>query len=169
VRQRAAEVPALAGCLAASQPVATVGQGASSTELRAINADPQAARAARRQARADRRLGGAALSRNPAITMPPEVRREVLAGRLDLRAETVLVALAQRTPFRIEVVHAVPAEAAAGMPARSVLVGLADPPGPTWFRTHLSPGYRPSEIARPGPRTEWLTWSFSAAPPPVLK
>jgi hypothetical protein len=169
LRQRAAAVPTLAGCLASSQVVAAIGSGASATELRAITADPAAATAAREQALSDRRLGGAALTQNPAVSMPDEVRRELLAGRLDLRAETVLVTLARRTAFRIDALQAEAAEAQAGMPARTVALRLPSPPGPGWFRAHLSHDYRPIKIVRRGPDIEWLTWSFQIAPPPVLR
>jgi hypothetical protein len=137
--------------------------------MRAITADPEAAAAARRQEVADRRLGAAALTQNPAITIATGVRDQLLAGRLDLRAETVLATLARSTAFHIEAVRAEPAEADAGMPARSVALRLAHPPGAGWFQSHLSSDYRPIGIMRTGPRVEWLTWSFRVEPPPVLK
>jgi hypothetical protein len=168
LRRRAADSPALAGCLLSSLPVAVVRDGARTTEVRMItrSSDPAAAR---QQARADRRAGGAALTLNPAISMPADVQRVVRAGQLDLRAETVLVALARLAPFAIEAVRTEPAEAAAGLPARSVLLRLPAPPTGSWFRTHVAAGYRPSTVLRAGPHTEWLTWPFEIAPPSVLK
>jgi hypothetical protein len=167
VRQRAERQPSVAACLASSLLDVSVGTGGTVAELRGITADPAAAAAVRAEALADRRLGGAALADNPAISMSAEVRRELRAGRLDLRAEAVLALLAGRAPIRIAAIRGYAGELRAGLPARTVAIRLAQPARFDALLAHISRDYRPSDIVR-RLRVEQLTWPFRTEPLPVL-
>jgi hypothetical protein len=168
LRTRARTEPELAGCLATSLAVARFGRGVDLSEVRQITTDPAATSRARQAALADRRRGGSALATNRAISMPAAVRSAMLAGALDLRAQTVIAALATNGPLRIRDVVSDPAEALAGLPARVVDIDVGTGPALNDLLPSLAPGYRPASITPNGSGTFRLTWPFRATPPPVL-
>jgi hypothetical protein len=168
LRSQARGDRAVAACLASSVPIATFVAGADLSEVRQVTPDPAQTQQARQRSLADRRRGGAALAANPAIDATAPVRRALVDGRLDLRAETVLAALAQRERFRIVAVIAEPAEVRAAMPARTVQLALTSRPAFDAVLAGLSGDYRPLIIRPPSGDTVAATWSFRAAPLPVL-
>jgi hypothetical protein len=166
--QRAQQDPALAACVNSSIAVAAAGGGAGASELRVITSDRLATARARRQDLANRRQGGAALAANPAVSMSAQVRSELRAGRLDLRAEAVLAELSRHVPVRIDVIRDERVEAQAGMPARTVVIQLPDPTQLQPLLANVAAAYRPTVI-RVRPNATTLTWAFRAEPPPVLQ
>jgi hypothetical protein len=168
LRDRARREAAVAGCLAGSLPVALFGRGADETEIRQTAADVAAARRIRAKALADRRRGGAALIGNPALSVPAGLRRAVVDGGLDLRAETVLAELARLGPLRLGAVAADPAEVRAGLPARVVEIAV---PSPSALRSALAAtaaDFRPRAATTESGGAMRLTWPFRVSSPPVL-
>jgi hypothetical protein len=167
-RREATDDPELAACLAASLPVAVTGTGVDAAELRQVYSDPAAAATDRRTALARQRMGGAALAGNSAISMPPAVRSDLLAGRLDLRAETVLAVLSQQAPLRLKEIHAEPAEERAGLPSRQIEIRLAEPALLTRVLAGLAGTYQPSTTTTAACATT-LRWPFRTTPIPVVR
>jgi hypothetical protein len=166
LRRAAAGRPDLAGCLRNSVPVARFADGA---EVRRVTTDPAAAGRALAAARTDRQRGGAALLRNRSITAAPSVAAQLRAGRLDMRAETVLAVVAGRTEVHLVAVLGDPAELAAGYPARTVLITVPEPGALAAVLRAVSDDYRPRETTAGLGDSTRLTWPFRAAPPPVLR
>jgi hypothetical protein len=168
VRARARTDRALTQCLASALPVASFAGGTDVSEIRHVVADHARSNQARRTARADQRRGGAALAANSAITMSAQARRSLLAGGLDLRAQTVLVELAGQERLVLDAVVADPAEARAGLAARVVDLAPADPRRTDALLAGLSAGYRPRVVQLSSGAWQ-LTWPFRAEPLTVLK
>jgi hypothetical protein len=168
LRSRARGDRTTAACLASSLPIAAFVGGSDISEVRQVTPDAARTQQARLRSLADRRRGGAALAANPAIDASAPVRRSLVAGRLDLRAETVLAALAQHERFRVVAVIAEPAEARAAMPARTVELTLTRRPAFDAVLAGLFGTYRPLIVRPTSGDTARVTWSFRAAPLPVL-
>lgn len=161
----------LAACVQRSLPVARFAAGTAAVDVRAVVADVAAATRQRAQDAAARASGGAQLAQNAAITMTPAQRQVVVAGGLDLRAETVLAQLGQRVPVTVTALVPDPAEAAAGLPARTVDVRV-DPSAGAAVRTMLaglSPDFTPTAVHQIAPGTFRLRWPLQVTPVPVLR
>jgi hypothetical protein len=165
LREQAGDDATTARCLRSTIAVALARDGSTSVEVRLVTSDLAAAQRSFAAAAADRGRGGAAIGDNPRITMSAEVRTMLVNGGLDLRAQTTLVALASQHPLQLERIVADPAEAAAGLPARTVEVhGL---PADIGFSSQ-STAFRPAAVTPlPGGLVR-LTWSFTTAAVPVL-
>jgi hypothetical protein len=165
LRRAAADRPELARCLRNSVPVARFADG---VEVRQVTKDRVAADRSRATARADRMRGGTALLRNPAISASDAIKAQLRGGRLDLRAQAVLAQVAGRTAVRIVAVLGDPAELAAGLPARTVLISVQAGDQLRAVLRGLAAAYRPRSVT-PAAGGARLTWPFRASPPPVLR
>ncbi|MGN6607711.1 MAG: hypothetical protein ACTHMS_11975 [Jatrophihabitans sp.] len=165
LRAAAATDHAVQRCIDTSLPVAVVRGDGTDVEVREVSADLAAAKQQRARAAADRRRGGRALAANSRLTMSAAVRQQVEQGQLDLRAETTLVALSTQYRITLQRLVAVPAETAAGMPARTVEV--AGLPADISFAAQAT-AFRPAAVTPLAGGVVRLTWAFSTAPVPVL-
>ena len=115
---------ASAAAIATAVPVARFGSGATADEvgLMLAGATPARRDAAIASDRSNRLAADAALAANQAIQTGPTVHRMLRRGGLDLRAASMLALLADAGPVRVRSLPIDPAEAAAGRPARTVVV-----------------------------------------------
>jgi hypothetical protein len=112
--------PAVARLLAESQPVAQFGTGADSVQVREVI--PTGIRPS--VVAASRTMAGQALLSNKSLSVVPEAVPLLSQGRLDLRAETLIAALAAQTRVRLIGLSQQPVEATAGAPIRTVQLDL---------------------------------------------
>jgi hypothetical protein len=155
---------AIAGRLAAaagqraSMPVAAFGTGAGRVEVRMIVPGTQASLSARlTRDQHERALAAAALLHNPRVTTTADARAALRRGQLDMRAATLLALLTARTHVRIDTIMSRPPEEAAGRPARSITVSVADPAALTATTQMLTGDYTPALVttASGGTRLDW--------------
>jgi hypothetical protein len=99
---------------------------------------------------------GAELARNPSVELMPAARRALLAGRVDHRIMTTLVAVAADRPVSVDRFVSDPAEAGTGAPYRSVTFRARSDDDARAIRRLLAdqvPPYRPAAIeVGPGAR-----------------
>ena len=99
---------------------------------------------------------GAELARNPSVELMPAARRALLAGRVDHRIMTTLVAVAADRPVSVDRFASDPAEAGTGAPYRSVTFRARSDDDARAIRRLLAdqvPPYRPAAIeVGPGAR-----------------
>ncbi len=106
-----------------STPIAVFGAGASSIVVRQTTTILPAQLAADRAADAARRRAAEReLLANPAITVSASAAAILRSGGLDMRSATVLAVLADHAPIRVQEIVVDPAERAAGLPARRVVI-----------------------------------------------
>lgn len=154
----------LQSCISRSYPIATL----NAAQVREIPADLAAALRARADARANQKRGGVALAQNPSLSATASARAALLSGRVDLRVESVLAELSAHFPVRLLAIDDVAAERAAGMPARTVQIDVADPANVDPLLQQVVAAYRPDHVVRTSSHTLRLTWPFRTQPPPVL-
>jgi hypothetical protein len=161
---------AIAGGLAlavrrrASLPVARFGTGGARVEVRMLLPAAQAALSARMARATDERtLAGAALLHNPKVTATASARTALHQGQLDMRAATLLALLAARTRVRVDTILIRPPEAAAGRPARSITVSVADPAALTATMRMLTGDYVPARLTQVGGGATRLDWRVGLA------
>ncbi|MEP7178270.1 MAG: hypothetical protein ABI775_04220 [Pseudonocardiales bacterium] len=160
----------LTGCVRSALPVAVFGSGAAAVRIAETVPAGSRALAAQRSGDAyDRKLAGTALARNPSVHTSAALNASLNAGTLDLRAATVIAVLAARTQVRVAALLGDPAELAAGLPARTVHVALADTAELAAVLATLSEPFRPSAVVRIGSDGFRLTWLFATTPVPGLK
>lgn len=111
-----------------------------------------------------RRAAERELLRNFNVRTAPGARSALAAGRVDMRAATVLALLAGRGPVRLLAATPEPAEQAVGQPIR-ILELRVDSGAAQDIRAGLSAAYQPATVAHlPGGVQRW-TWSLRALPP----
>ena len=86
------------------------------------------------------------------------------AGRIDLRATTVLAMLAAKTIIRVNAVELDPAEAAAGRPVRTLTVSVRYQSVLDDVLRTLAPEDAPKQVINYGANTSQLVWSVGLAP-----
>jgi hypothetical protein len=112
--------PAVAQLLAESQPVAQFGTGVDSVQVREVI--PTGIRPS--VVAASRTMAGQALLSNKALSVVPSAVPLLSQGRLDLRAATLIAALAAQTRLTLIGLAQQPVEANAGAPIRTVQLDL---------------------------------------------
>ncbi|HSY16353.1 MAG TPA: hypothetical protein VK816_10220 [Jatrophihabitantaceae bacterium] len=155
----------LAMCLSSSLPVALFGTGTGGVAIREVYAGELTA--LRRQLATDasaRRIAGDALLVNPSLSFASQPRSVVARGALDLRAATVLAALATHTPVTVSQVTESSAEVAADRPARTIQLTVRDADALTSTLAGLSAPYQPEAIVGSGGAEVQLAWPVELAP-----
>lgn len=92
---------------------------------------------------------GAELARNPSVALTPAARRALVAGRVDQRLMTMLVAVAADRPVSVDAFSSDPAEAGTGAPYRSIAFRARSDDDARAIRRLLAdqvPPYRPAAI-----------------------
>jgi hypothetical protein len=130
--------------------LAVVGTGTDRVEVRKI-VPGGADRAGRTSAGSghDAAEAGAELARNPSVALTPAARRALVAGRVDQRLMTMLVAVAADRPLSVEAFSSDPAEAGTGAPYRSIAFRARSDDDARAIRRLLAdqvPPYRPTAI-----------------------
>jgi hypothetical protein len=150
--------------LAGSAPVARFGSGAHAIVIRRRVGGGAGAVARARAAdlRARRRVEQRLLA-NRALTAAPAVRRLLRDGSLDMRCATALGLLARRGPVRLLAVRVDPAERAAGLPARVVVI-RAHAADATAVLGMLSLPYHPASVRQLPDGAQRWTWPVRAVP-----
>jgi energy-converting hydrogenase Eha subunit A len=106
-----------------------------------------------------RTSGGQQLAQNPHIVPDAGIAALLSLGRLDLRAENVVSALAATGQIWLSVETEDPSEQRAGLPVRIVTVTAADPQAASVTLASLTPPYRPARIDTIAPDKFRLTWA----------
>jgi hypothetical protein len=143
--------PSAAAALGDSRPVATFGIGADRIELRRIVTEDTAAASTHDLSSAV--TAGMALSRNPKLSFSEPARANLLAGEVDMRLMTTLVAVGGLGPVDVTRFPADPAEGDLGAPRRSAVLHASSDEQARAITELLhaqAPPYRPSRID-PGP------------------
>lgn len=159
----------LGRCLHTALPIAVFGTGATAVRIAQTTPGGSPALAAQRRLDArDRMVAGVALAGNPSVRVSAGARAQLRLGGLDLRAGTVIAVLAGHTLVHITAITGVAAERAAGLPARTVELALADPAVLPSVLAGLSAPFRPSMTVHTGPLSVRLVWPFTTATIPAL-
>jgi hypothetical protein len=138
-------------------------------QVRQIVENPDEIRQTREADRADRLQAGAALLQNPGIDPSPEAKTVLAYGGLDLRAATTLAALAGRLQVRLDDIGMVAAEAAAGVPARAIIIHTSDSAEAARIFGGLTAAFRPDRVTGAANGAVRVHWPLSLAPVPMLK
>lgn len=139
-------------------------------QVRRIERTPADAILRSREAdRADRLTAGTALLENPGMVIAPQPEAILAAGGLDLRAAATLTAIAGATAVNLTDIEHISAEAAAGMPARSLAVQVADVGKANVVLSGLTVAFRPDRVVAAGDGVMRLHWPLSVAPLPSIK
>jgi hypothetical protein len=160
---------AVASLLMSSVPIAIFGRGADNAVVRQVSSASVAQVKAQRALDLDRRRSSERqLLTNPAVRTSARAHPLLTRGALDLHAATVLALMASAGRIEIVDIVAVPAEAAAGLPAR--IADIRTSSAAAWaVLDALPPNYRlASNHVRPD-RSHRLVWRLSAGIPPVGK
>jgi hypothetical protein len=168
---RSAAQGSVAAALAASVPVAVfIGDGdARLVDVRKIDPAGAADLASRVRTDRTRRLeGGASLLRNSRIHADGAAKVVLLAGALDLRAATVLAQLAADAQVQLSGATQDAAEAAAGLPVRTIAVWSPDPSALSATLAALPLAYRPLRMTPVAGGSVQLQWDVAIAPTPSL-
>ncbi len=115
----------------------------------------------------DRAAAGSAIMHNPRVTLGAGLRRPLGRGELDLRAATVLALLATKTDVHIAKIVIDRPEAAAGRPARTLILTLRDADALASTLRTLPAQYAPARVTKAGATTR-LDWSVGLAPMSIL-
>ncbi|WP_375489228.1 ArnT family glycosyltransferase [uncultured Jatrophihabitans sp.] len=109
--------------VSSSVEVARFGTGLTAVDIRRVLSGGVAQVPRLRRADAVERLSaGTALGRNPALRIQGQARAELLGGHLDMRAATTLAQLTRTGPITVDKLPEDPAETAAGLAVRSMIV-----------------------------------------------
>jgi hypothetical protein len=158
-------LPLLEQALRSSIPVAIFGDGPDRVEVRQIlprgTDGVDVRRSADQQAR---QRAEAALLHNRRVQVDLAAVRVLEAGGLDLRAATVLALMADRELLQVDAIDSDPAEAAAGLPARTVEITVTPPALVADTVDSLPTDFRPQLVRKLGPTRSQLVWPIAAAP-----
>ena len=156
--------PIRSQCARGAIQVAAFGASATPTTVALVSADDQAQIAALQSANAaGRKQAGRQLSANPNFTSNLGPEGQLISGRLDLRAETVLALLTQQTRVTLTSTTADPAEAKAGLPVRTITIHVSDPSQVTATLDELPATYKPTGVDQSADGTFDLQWPVAAA------
>lgn len=100
---------------------------------------------------------------NPRMSTPAGLRYWLADGRLDLRAATTVALLAGRAEVRINAIGLDAAEAAAGRPARTIVLST-DTAALTEVLRTLPRSYAPDRVSALSAGSHQLTWPVGLAP-----
>jgi hypothetical protein len=149
--------------------VAAFGAGDTEVEVRAVDPGATDVASLRQHDPLTAQAAGAALGRNGDLTFTPEARALVVAGEVDERVMTTLVAISNLRPAEVADFPAHPAEVAAGEARRSVVLRTDDTGTSDIVR--LVEGqdgpYRPSHVALGDDGWIRITWPIAALTGPV--
>jgi hypothetical protein len=118
--------------------------------------------------RADRLVAGTALLSNPNITASPQAQAGLTSGGLDLRAAATLTALAGAMPVYVANMEDVKAEAAAGLPARSMTVQVTNADKANTVISGMTAAFRAEQVTGTPDGTFRLHWPLRFAPLPSV-
>lgn len=118
--------------------------------------------------RADRLVAGTSLLANPNIVAAPAVASRLTEGGLDMRAASALTALAGAMRVEVAGVEDVEAEAAAGLPARSMTVRVVDTRRATTVLSGLTAAFRAEQVIATPDGAIRLHWPLRFAPLPSV-
>jgi hypothetical protein len=135
---------------------------------RIIQTAPEETLRTREADRADRLVAGTALLSNPHIMASPQAQTTLAAGGLDLRAAATLTAISGALDVAVVDIEQVKAEAAAGMPARSMTIHAVDPGRVNTVLSGLTAAFRADQVIVTPDGTFRLHWPLSFAPLPSV-
>lgn len=163
----AAAVPGsvLAEAMSRSRAVAVFGTSADRVEVRQILSASDADNPVDVSARA---AAGRQLLLNPNVQASPEVRTVLDAGDLDLRAATLVAAVASSTTVRLLDVPQNAAEERAKAPVRTVRLAVDDQAALTSTLASLPTQFRPLTPHLAADGSELITWVPDAVPEPPV-
>ncbi len=154
----------LAQLLAYSAPIAAFGSGSDQVVVRQTTSTPQATRTAHHAAGVRQRAAQERqLLENKRLHFNPEGAGVLRSGGLDLRAASVLALLADAAPVQVQVVVD-PAESAAGVPARQLLIRSSAPEEAHGVLAALPAAYRLAGDQQQSNGLERLIWPIDADP-----
>jgi hypothetical protein len=151
----------LRAALDSEAPVAKFGRGADQVVAARLLPDGQTAEAAADVT--DRRTAGSQLLENPRVHISAAARNAFGSGMVDLRAATLLALMAQNGDVTVRAVERVPAEDAAGLPVRQLVLSFADPSAVADVLARLPASYRPSAVTGSNSSCR-LTWPVQVPP-----
>ena len=164
LRDAAKNNAVIAQLLVYSAPIAAFGSGPDEIVVRQTTSTPQSTRDAHHAAGVQQRTAAERqLLANPKLHMNADATRVVRAGGLDMRAAAVLALLAEATPLRVQVLID-PAERAAGVPARRILITSSAPDQVHGVLAALPASYRLAADDRLSNGAERLTWPIDPDP-----
>ncbi len=147
-----------------SAVVAVFGTGTARMSVRQVFSGGTAQLLARERVdRVSRLQAGRELSVNRSLTFAAPVRAVVTKGALDLRAATVLTLLAQQGGVYVRSAPIDPAEAAAGLPVRTITVKAADAQAAADILQNLPVAYHPASVVVVAQGTYQITWAVAIA------
>lgn len=164
LRANAKRDAVIAQLLAYSAPIAVFGTGADEIVVRQTTSTPDAIRivhhasGVRQRAAQERQL-----LENRALRFNADGALILRAGALDLRAASVLALLADATPLQVQIVVD-PAERAAGLPARRLLIQSSAPEKVHAVLAALPASYRLATDQRIANGAERLIWPIDPDP-----
>jgi hypothetical protein len=159
LRAEASTSSPLRAALDSEAPVAKFGRGGDQVVVARLLPDGQTAEADV----TDRRTAGSQLLQNPHVQISAAARGAFASGVVDLRAATLLALMAQNGDVTVRAVERVPAEDAAGLPVRQLVLSFADPSAVADVLARLPASYRPSAVT--GSNTSCrLTWPVQVPP-----
>jgi hypothetical protein len=129
---------------------------------------PDQIRRNRADDRAERLQAGTALTNNPQLVSTPAAKAMLAAGELDLRAAAAVSALVGQVQVTLNKISVVQAEAAAGMPARSITVYSEDPAAVTQALGGLSTAFAPDQVTVGENGAIDLHWLINVMPMPSV-
>lgn len=163
---RARVTSGLAGAAArvSALPIAKFGSGREQVDVTLL-VDGEASGLADRLSReaSERAEADRGLLTNPRVSTPAGLRNWLAGGRLDLRAATAVALLAGRAEVRISAIRLDAAEAAAGRPARTIVLTTDTAALPEVLRT-LPASYAPAGVSALPAGSHRLTWPVGLAP-----
>jgi hypothetical protein len=148
--------------------MAVFGNGHDRVEVAVVlHGSRDAARVAQAVEMKDRRVADAELLRNPRVHVSARSRAVFATGRLDLRAAALLALTAGAGDVSVQAVPTQPAEDAAGLPARRLVLSLRSFGNLRNALASLPASYRPAAVERTGRRIR-LAWPVRIPPVRVL-
>lgn len=168
LRRLAGSVKRVHKALASAVPVAIFGSGPTRVEIGRLL--PGGRRAAVRAMAADadvRRTAELQLLRNRRVHIDAAARRAFATGAVDLRAATLLAVVSRSSDVTVTAVSIDPAEHAAELPARRLVLAFANDLALPDALAVLPPPYRPSLIQGSNQRCR-VTWAVQIPPLPSV-
>jgi hypothetical protein len=164
LRSAAEKNAVLAQLLAYSAPIAAFGDGADQVVVRQTTSTPQATRAAHHAAGLRQRAAQERqLLENKRLHFNADGTQVVRNGALDMRAASVLALLADAAPLQVQIVVD-PAERAAGVPARQLLIRSSAPDKAHEVLAALPATYRLASDQQLSNGLERLVWPIDPDP-----
>lgn len=154
----------LAQLLAYSAPIAAFGTGTEQVVVRQTTSTPQVTRAAHHAAGVRQRAAQERqLLENKRLRVNSDGAAVLRSGGLDLRAAAVLALLADAAPLQVQIVVD-PAERAAGVPARQLLIRSSAPDKAHGVLAALPAAYRLASDQQQSNGFERLVWPIDPDP-----